>query len=72
MSKSSIPKTHIKPIPKISSHRNGRIGSQKNEYRTPKGVIHVQASFNNTIVTIIDARGWVVSWVSMLVHQEYV
>nr|YP_009667387.1 ribosomal protein S11 [Thalassia hemprichii]YP_009667448.1 ribosomal protein S11 [Thalassia hemprichii]ATP74944.1 ribosomal protein S11 [Thalassia hemprichii]ATP75005.1 ribosomal protein S11 [Thalassia hemprichii]QJR53073.1 ribosomal protein S11 [Thalassia hemprichii]QJR53115.1 ribosomal protein S11 [Thalassia hemprichii] len=29
-----------------------------------KGVIHVQASFNNTIVTVTDARGQVLSWSS--------
>ncbi|KMS94264.1 hypothetical protein BVRB_023160 [Beta vulgaris subsp. vulgaris] len=29
-----------------------------------KGVIHVQASFNNTIVTFTDVRGRVVSWAS--------
>nr|YP_009736568.1 30S ribosomal protein S11 [Paris vaniotii]YP_009737338.1 30S ribosomal protein S11 [Paris axialis]QHV38691.1 30S ribosomal protein S11 [Paris vaniotii]QHV40751.1 30S ribosomal protein S11 [Paris axialis] len=45
-----------KPIP--------RIGSRKNERRIPKGVIHVQASFNNTIVTVTDVRGRVVSWAS--------
>nr|AHI87561.1 30S ribosomal protein S11 [Chionographis japonica] len=45
-----------KPIPRIGSRKNGR--------RIPKGVIHVQASFNNTIVTVTDVRGWVVSWAS--------
>eukprot|EP01018_Ginkgo_biloba_P027144 Gb_25928 [translate_table: standard] len=41
-----------------------RIGSCRNERRIPKGVIHIQASFNNTIVTIIDVRGQVVSYSS--------
>nr|UEE84012.1 30S ribosomal protein S11 [Paris guizhouensis]UEE84098.1 30S ribosomal protein S11 [Paris axialis]UEE85036.1 30S ribosomal protein S11 [Paris vaniotii]UEE85294.1 30S ribosomal protein S11 [Paris variabilis]UEE85896.1 30S ribosomal protein S11 [Paris lihengiana]WRK69059.1 ribosomal protein S11 [Paris sp. SP-2023a] len=45
-----------KPIPRIGSRKNGR--------RIPKGVIHVQASFNNTIVTVTDVRGRVVSWAS--------
>nr|YP_009536774.1 ribosomal protein S11 [Dioscorea sansibarensis]YP_009993090.1 ribosomal protein S11 [Dioscorea esculenta]AYM33749.1 ribosomal protein S11 [Dioscorea sansibarensis]QNO34320.1 ribosomal protein S11 [Dioscorea esculenta] len=53
-----------KPIPRIGSRRNGRIGSRKNARRIPKGVIHVQASFNNTIVTVSDVRGQVVSWAS--------
>nr|YP_009449922.1 ribosomal protein S11 [Burmannia coelestis]ANK36119.1 ribosomal protein S11 [Burmannia coelestis] len=53
-----------KPIPRISSRKNERIGPRKNERRIPKGVIHVQASFNNTIVTITDVRGRVVSWAS--------
>ena len=30
----------------------------------PQGVAHVQATFNNTIVTITDRRGNVVSWCS--------
>nr|AHA13215.1 ribosomal protein S11 [Thaumatococcus daniellii]AYP35254.1 ribosomal protein S11 [Thaumatococcus daniellii] len=41
-----------------------RIGSRKNGRRIPKGIIHVQASFNNTIVTVTDVRGRVVSWAS--------
>nr|YP_009163309.1 30S ribosomal protein S11 [Trillium tschonoskii]YP_009736654.1 30S ribosomal protein S11 [Trillium camschatcense]AKU37021.1 30S ribosomal protein S11 [Trillium tschonoskii]QHV38777.1 30S ribosomal protein S11 [Trillium camschatcense] len=45
-----------KPIPRIGSRKNGR--------RIPKGIIHVQASFNNTIVTVTDVRGRVVSWAS--------
>uniref|UniRef100_A0AAU6QBP2 Small ribosomal subunit protein uS11c n=1 Tax=Komaroffia diversifolia TaxID=555468 RepID=A0AAU6QBP2_9MAGN len=53
-----------KNIPRIGSRRNRRIGSRKNGRRIPKGVIHVQASFNNTIVTITDIRGRVVSWSS--------
>ena len=53
-----------KPIPRIGSRRNWRIGSRKSARRIPKGVIHVQASFNNTIVTITDVRGRVVSWSS--------
>nr|YP_009145293.1 30S ribosomal protein S11 [Trillium decumbens]AKK32173.1 30S ribosomal protein S11 [Trillium decumbens] len=49
-----------KPIPRP------RIGSRKNQNgrRIPKGVIHVQASFSNTIVTVTDVRGRVVSWAS--------
>nr|YP_009450007.1 ribosomal protein S11 [Burmannia disticha]ANK36204.1 ribosomal protein S11 [Burmannia disticha]AYW12090.1 ribosomal protein S11 [Burmannia disticha] len=53
-----------KPIPRISSRKNERIGPRKNERRISKGVIHVQASFNNTIVTVTDVRGRVVSWAS--------
>ncbi|KAL8225992.1 hypothetical protein R6Q57_018549, partial [Mikania cordata] len=42
----------------------GRIGSRKSIRKIPKGVIHIQESFNNTIVTITDIRGRVVSWSS--------
>nr|WKF50972.1 ribosomal protein S11 [Iris vartanii] len=50
-----------KLIPKIGSRRNRFIALRKNVRRIPKGVIHVQASFNNTIVTVTDVRGQVVS-----------
>nr|YP_009428111.1 ribosomal protein S11 [Echinacanthus lofouensis]YP_009532476.1 ribosomal protein S11 [Echinacanthus longipes]ASV47999.1 ribosomal protein S11 [Echinacanthus lofouensis]AYA72848.1 ribosomal protein S11 [Echinacanthus longipes] len=53
-----------KAIPRTGSRRNVRIGSSKSARGIPKGVIHVQASFNNTIVTVTDVRGRVVSWSS--------
>nr|QIQ22871.1 ribosomal protein S11 [Cistanche sinensis] len=53
-----------KAIPRTGSRRNIRIGSRKNACRIPKGIIHVQASFNNTIVTVTDIWGRVVSWSS--------
>nr|YP_009829109.1 ribosomal protein S11 [Danxiaorchis singchiana]QJC59627.1 ribosomal protein S11 [Danxiaorchis singchiana]QKV48087.1 ribosomal protein S11 [Danxiaorchis singchiana] len=53
-----------KPIVKIGLRKNARTGSNKNERRIQKGVIHVQASFNNTIVTVTDVRGRVISWAS--------
>nr|AGW04548.1 ribosomal protein S11 [Eustegia minuta] len=53
-----------KAIRRIGWRRTGRIGSRKSARRIPKGVIHVQASFNNTIVTVTDVRGRVVSWSS--------
>nr|QGU93103.1 ribosomal protein S11 [Selaginella nummulariifolia] len=43
---------------KISGMRGGR------RRGISKGVIHIRASFNNTIVTVADARGQVVSWSS--------
>ena len=46
------------------SKTTGRIGSRRNEHRVLKGVIYVQASFNNTIVTATDVRGQVLSWSS--------
>ncbi|KAE9594050.1 30S ribosomal protein S11 [Lupinus albus] len=46
----------------MGSRKNGRIGSRKYARKISKGVIHVQASFNNTIVTITDVQGRVISW----------
>ncbi|MFS7972447.1 putative ribosomal protein S11 [Helianthus anomalus] len=51
-----------KAIPKKGSR--GRISSRKSIRKIPKGAIHIQASFNNTIVTVTDVRGRVVSWSS--------
>ncbi|KAG6737607.1 hypothetical protein POTOM_059135 [Populus tomentosa] len=53
-----------KLLPRIGSRKNGRISSCKNARKIPKGVINVQASFNNTIVTVTDVRGRVISWSS--------
>nr|YP_010892117.1 ribosomal protein S11 [Ludwigia adscendens]YP_010892201.1 ribosomal protein S11 [Ludwigia hyssopifolia]YP_010892285.1 ribosomal protein S11 [Ludwigia prostrata]WQH58953.1 ribosomal protein S11 [Ludwigia hexapetala]WQH59123.1 ribosomal protein S11 [Ludwigia peploides subsp. montevidensis]WJO89813.1 ribosomal protein S11 [Ludwigia adscendens]WJO89897.1 ribosomal protein S11 [Ludwigia hyssopifolia]WJO89981.1 ribosomal protein S11 [Ludwigia prostrata] len=53
-----------KSIPRAGSRRNARGGSRKSTRKIPKGVIHIQASFNNTIVTVTDVRGRVISWSS--------
>nr|AXR86859.1 ribosomal protein S11 [Parashorea macrophylla] len=50
-----------KPIRKVGSRRNRRSSARKSARRIPKGVIHVQASFHNTIVTVTDVRGRVIS-----------
>ena len=42
-----------------------RITRKKKEKRNiPRGVAHIQSTFNNTIVTITDLDGNVVSWSS--------
>ena len=37
---------------------------KKERKNVPHGIVHVQASFNNTIVTIADLEGRVLSWKS--------
>lgn len=37
---------------------------RKERKNVPYGVVHIQASFNNTLVTIADQEGKVVSWKS--------
>lgn len=49
---------------KVGSRKNVRSGARKSARRIPKGVIYVQASWNNTIVTVTDVRGQVISWSS--------
>lgn len=39
-------------------------GAKKQKRNVPSGVAHIQSTFNNTIVTISDTRGEVVSWAS--------
>nr|YP_010166147.1 ribosomal protein S11 [Rhipsalis teres]QRV60120.1 ribosomal protein S11 [Rhipsalis teres] len=50
------------PRPKFRFRRNRRSSSRKSVRQIPKGVIHVQAGFHNTIVTVTDVGGQVVSW----------
>lgn len=39
-------------------------GRKKVLKNTPRGVAHIQSSFNNTIVTITDTHGNAISWAS--------
>ncbi|MCG9892651.1 MAG: 30S ribosomal protein S11 [Thermosynechococcaceae cyanobacterium MS004] len=41
-----------------------RSSSRKQKRNVPNGVAHIQSTFNNTIVTITDANGEVISWAS--------
>ena len=41
-----------------------KTGSKKSKKNIPNGVVHIQSTFNNTIVSITDTSGHVVSWSS--------
>ena len=41
-----------------------RSGARKQKKHVPNGIAHIQSTFNNTIVTISDTKGDVVSWSS--------
>ncbi|MGL4884424.1 MAG: 30S ribosomal protein S11 [Waterburya sp.] len=41
-----------------------RSGAKKSKKNVPNGVAHIQSTFNNTIVTISDTKGDVISWSS--------
>ncbi|MDP6932260.1 MAG: 30S ribosomal protein S11 [Myxococcota bacterium] len=41
-----------------------RKGSRKVKKNIPTGVVHIQSTFNNTLVTITDPAGNTVSWCS--------
>ena len=46
------------------AQQSKRSGSRKSKRNVPSGVAHIQSTFNNTIVTISDTRGEVISWAS--------
>ncbi len=49
----------------MATKNNTGKGSKKKVRRTvPSGVAHIQASFNNTIITLSDDEGAVISWSS--------
>lgn len=41
-----------------------KTSSKKIKQKIPKGIAHIQASFNNTIVTITTPTGEVIAWAS--------
>ncbi len=46
-----------------SPRRGGRV-SRREKKNVPEGIVHIQATFNNTIVTITDRQGNTVAWAS--------
>lgn len=49
---------------KAKKDRKGKGGKRREKRSVPHGVASVQATFNNTLVTIADPEGNVVSWSS--------
>ena len=49
---------------KDSSKGKKRAGKRKVKKNVPYGVAHIQATFNNTIITIADPDGNVIAWSS--------
>jgi len=47
--------------PRAGAPAGGRKRARKN---VPHGIVHIQATFNNTIITIADTAGNTVSWAS--------
>ena len=41
-----------------------KTGSKKSKRNVPSGVVHISSTFNNTIVSITDQNGEVISWAS--------
>lgn len=49
---------------RTTTRRMPRRGPRKEKRNIPRGQAHIQASFNNTIITITDPRGNTVAWAS--------
>ncbi len=45
-----------------------RTGKKKVKKDVPEGVVHIQATFNNTIITITDLQGNTLAWSSAGAH----
>lgn len=41
-----------------------KVGKRKEKKNIPVGIAHIQASFNNTIISFTDQKGNVISWAS--------
>nr|YP_009670920.1 ribosomal protein S11 [Passiflora contracta]QCX30199.1 ribosomal protein S11 [Passiflora contracta] len=52
----------VKLVTRLVWRKRRRI--RKNARKIPKGVIHIQTSFNNTIITVTDVRGRLIYWSS--------
>ena len=50
--------------PEQKKGKKGKTFKRRERKNVPYGVVHIQASFNNTIVTISDTQGNVLSWKS--------
>lgn len=48
----------------MAKPRGSKSGKKKEKRVVPHGVAHIQATFNNTLITIADPEGNVVSWSS--------
>jgi small subunit ribosomal protein S11 len=46
------------------STKGGRKGGKREKKNIPHGVAHIQATFNNTIISISDPQGNMISWAS--------
>jgi small subunit ribosomal protein S11 len=41
-----------------------KLSPKKIKRKIPKGIVHIQATFNNTIITITNLKGEVIAWSS--------
>jgi small subunit ribosomal protein S11 len=59
----SVPNLDVAP-PIVASAVTPKKGKKKAKKNISNGVVHIQSTFNNTLITISDVSGNVVSWSS--------
>ena len=58
------PETQVKAGEKGAEHKDKVPKKKKERKSVPTGIVHIQATFNNTVITITDSSGNVVCWSS--------
>lgn len=53
-----------KPTTTAQGKRGRRAGPRREKRLVPQGQVHIQSTFNNTIVTITDLQGNALGWMS--------
>jgi len=48
----------------MAKSTKGKKGGKKEKKNIPHAVVHIRATFNNTIITVADPTGNVISWAS--------
>ena len=46
------------------AEKKGTRAKRKERKNVPEGIVHIQSTFNNTIITIADKQGNAISWAS--------
>ena len=64
MAKPAAPAAGATGAPDKKGKRGGKTFKKKERKNVPFAIVHIQATFNNTIVTIADTQGNTVSWKS--------
>ena len=49
---------------KAGKKKGRRVAKRKEKRVVPEGVVHIQSTFNNTIITVTDRYGNVIAWAS--------
>lgn len=57
-------KTAAGGAPAAKARRRKEFRKKREKKHVPTGVVHIQATFNNTLVTVTDPQGNVVTWAS--------